>query len=110
MSKRLSFALVLSLILAASPLVAQQTDEAPAPAPKPAPQGTTDKPAWRDNSRYMFMAVAMTVAAAQNMATAFNLREYCANEKISDEFVRARLASFSKITGREETCASLMDY
>ncbi|MDR1854447.1 MAG: hypothetical protein LBR05_06020 [Azoarcus sp.] len=110
MTTRISFVIALSLLLFASPLAAQQTDEVPAPAPKPTPQATTDKPAWRDNSRYMFMAVAMTVAAAQNMATAINLREYCANEKISNEFVRARLASFSKITGREETCASLMDY
>lgn len=65
---------------------------------------------WRDTSGYPFPAQAETVAAAQNMAYAMNLREYCADVRIPSDFVRARLARFSQITGREETCKSLLDY
>jgi Tfp pilus assembly protein FimV len=91
--------------------------EATAPAPAPAPE-KTDQPAaapvsgkdWRDVSGYRFPALASTVAAAQNMAQAMILRDYCANAKVPDAFVRARLARFSRITGREENCRSLLDY
>jgi len=65
---------------------------------------------WRDTSGYPFPALADTVAAAQNMVQAMILRDYCANKKLSDDFVRGRLARFSRITGREEDCQSLLDY
>ena len=38
------------------------------------------------------------------------LREYCADRRVSDDFVRERLQRFGRITGRAETCASLRDY
>ena len=65
---------------------------------------------WRDTSGSPFPALADTVAAAQNMAQAMILRDYCANKKLSDDFVRERLARFSRITGREEDCQSLIDH
>ena len=65
---------------------------------------------WRDVGGYRFPALASTVAAAQNMAQAMILRDYCANAKVPDDFVRERLARFSRITGREENCQSLLDY
>ena len=39
-----------------------------------------------------------------------SLRDYCANEKLPDGFVRRRLVLFSRITGREEDCQSVLDY
>jgi len=65
---------------------------------------------WRDSAGYPFPALADTVAAAQNMAQAMILRDYCANKKLPDDFVRERLALFSRITGREEDCRGLGDY
>jgi hypothetical protein len=44
------------------------------------------------------------------MVQAMILRDYCANEKLPDDFVRDRLARFGRITGREEDCQSLLDY
>jgi hypothetical protein len=65
---------------------------------------------WRDTSGYPFPSLPDTVAAAQNMAQAMLLRDYCSNRKLPDDFVRDRLARFSRITGREEDCQSLLDY
>ena len=64
----------------------------------------------RDLAGYRFPALAATAAAAQNMAHAMILRDYCANAGLPAEFVRERLARFSRVTGREETCRSLLDY
>lgn len=64
----------------------------------------------RDTTGYPFPARADTVAAAQNMAHAMALRDYCADARVPAEFVRERLARFSRMTGREETCRSLLDY
>ncbi|MCL2876104.1 MAG: hypothetical protein FWF12_07420 [Betaproteobacteria bacterium] len=74
-----------------------------------APDASSGK-GGRDTSGYPFPALADTVAAAQNMVHAMSLRDYCANEKLSDDFVRGRLALFSRITGREEDCQSVLDY
>jgi hypothetical protein len=74
-----------------------------------APEDSTGK-GWRDTSGYPFPSLADTVAAAQNMVHAMLLRDYCANKKIPDDFVRGRLARFSRITGRAEDCPSLLDY
>ena len=65
---------------------------------------------WRNTSGYPFPSLADTVAAAQNMAQAMLLRDYCANRRLPDDFVRDRLARFSRITGREEDCQSLLGY
>lgn len=65
---------------------------------------------FRDTSRYTFPAVAQTTFDMQLLAYAMQLREYCANRRISDEFVRDRLLRFSAMTGREEDCTSLLDY
>jgi hypothetical protein len=125
--------LVLCLLLCALglPAPAQETTPAPAPAAAPPaeaapqqaapadsssatpatePDAAKPKDDWRDTSSYRFPALASTVAAAQNMVYAMSLREYCADAKVPGEFVRERLARFSRITGRAETCQSLMDY
>ncbi|MDR2881248.1 MAG: hypothetical protein LBV29_05050 [Azoarcus sp.] len=81
----------------------------PVTEPGEAPDALSGKN-WRDTSGYPFPALADTVAAAQNMVYAMILRDYCANRKLSDEFVRGRLNRFSRITGREEDCQSLLDY
>lgn len=89
--------------------VAPQETAAPAPQKADRPAATPGKD-WRDVSGYRFPALASTVAAAQNMAQAMILRDYCANTKVPDDFVRERLTRFSRITGREESCQSLLDY
>lgn len=60
--------------------------------------------------RYPLPAVADTVRELQFAAQAVALREYCADKRIADEFVTARLAEFSLQTGREESCRTLLDY
>ncbi|GHT85481.1 hypothetical protein AGMMS49543_16940 [Betaproteobacteria bacterium] len=99
----------------AAPAAAQAGAETPAPAPEATPAATPPAPPtpaanWRDTTGYLYPAIATTVAAAQNMAYAMQLRDYCANPKVPDDFVRARLDRFARITGREETCQSLLDY
>jgi hypothetical protein len=88
-------------------------------APPPTVEGSSvpakDEPGkpredWRDTTGYRYPSLASTVAAAQNMAYAMTLREYCADTKVPSAFVRERLARFSRITGREENCQSLLDY
>ncbi|MCL2162295.1 MAG: hypothetical protein FWH56_10495 [Betaproteobacteria bacterium] len=93
------------------PPVATESDAAPVAEPDAgeAPDASSGED-WRDTSGYPFPALADTVAAAQNMVHAMLLREYCANKKLPDDFVRGRLARFSRITGREEDCQSLLDY
>ena len=46
----------------------------------------------------------------QRLAFAMQLREYCSDRRVADEFVRGRLARFGQLTGRQETCRSLLDY
>ncbi|MDR2032479.1 MAG: hypothetical protein LBP86_09590 [Azoarcus sp.] len=99
MMPRSEFSALCLLVALGLPAVAR---EAPAPA-APEKDG-------RDTRDYRFPARADSVAAAQNMAHAMALRDYCADARVSAEFVRARLARFSRMTGREETCRSLLDY
>lgn len=68
------------------------------------------RPEWRDTTGYRFPAVGKTVTDMQNAAHAMRLREYCADARVKDEFVRERLERFSAITGRKETCRTLLDY
>jgi hypothetical protein len=97
----------------------QPAPDAPAQPPAAAPVTESGKAGapnassgkgWRDTSGYPFPALADTVAAVQNMVQAMLLRDYCANAKLPDDFVRNRLTRFSRITGREEDCQSLLDY
>ena len=99
--------LVLTLVL--QPAQAQQP-AAPATAPATAPQTPAARPEWRDTDAYPFPALATTVADMQNLAHAMQLREFCANARVPDDFVRERLDRFGAMTGRTETCATLLDY
>jgi len=80
---------------------------APATLPTPTPR---PEQSWRDTSNYVFQSVARTTEDLQHVAYALTLREYCSNRKIPDDFVKDRLARFSAMTGREESCRTLMDY
>lgn len=112
------------LILPLPAAFAQDAPPAAAPAGAPAgapaegsaagapatPPARKPVPPWRDTSNYVFPAIAKTVADMQNLAYAMTLRDYCADRRVPDEFVQDRLKRFSALTGREETCRSLMDY
>ncbi|CAL93623.1 hypothetical protein [Azoarcus olearius] len=107
--------LMLPASLAWAQAVAPQAPTTPAGAAAPAgpaPAANAPKPAddWRDTSNYIFPAIAKTVTDMQNVAYAMTLRDYCADRRVPDDFVRDRLKRFSAMTGREETCRSLMDY
>ncbi len=84
---------------------AQQAPAAPAGAAANAPP-----PEWRRTDGYRFPALADSVRRLQYAAQAMQLREYCADRRVPDDFVRERLQRFGRMTGREETCASLQDY
>lgn len=94
---------LLLMALCAAPLPG--LSQLPAAA-DPAPDGKD----FRDTSRYAFKAVAATTFDLQMLAYAMQLREFCANRTIPDDFVKERLARFSQMSGREEDCASLADY
>lgn len=100
---------MLVLTLALHPAQAQQ----PA-APVTVPATGLEKPAarseWRNIDAYRLPALATTVADLQNLAHAMQLREFCADARVPDDFVRERLDRFGAITGRVESCASLLDY
>lgn len=65
---------------------------------------------FRDTRQYTFGAPASTVRAMQLLTTAMQLRAYCADPAIPDAFVRQQLQRFSELTGRQESCQSLLDY
>ena len=54
--------------------------------------------------------MADTVRRLQFSAQAMQLREYCADRRVPDDFVRERLQRFGRLTGRDETCGTLADY
>lgn len=108
--------LVAGLVLA-TPLTAAAQQKAPAPAQPGAAKPGAAKPLppkavpeWRRTDTYRFPAMADTVRRMQHGAQAMQLREYCADRRVPDDFVRERLQRFGRITGREESCASLNDY
>lgn len=100
------------LFFAPLPAVGQEAppDAAKPDAPAAAPPTAEPKKDWRDTSGDPFPSLASVAAASRNMALALNLREFCANDAVPDDFVRERLARFSRMTGREEDCRSLLDY
>ncbi|MDR2689236.1 MAG: hypothetical protein LBB76_05700 [Azoarcus sp.] len=110
------FFLAMMSLLSSAPVGAQETAAGPAQADEQTSAGQTSasqtptKDDWRDISGYPYPALAVTVAAMQNLAYAMTLRDYCADLRVPAEFVRERLARFSRMTGREEDCKSLLDY
>ena len=80
--------------------------------PAAAEAAQTPKPdrSFRDTSGYRYPALSRTQRDLQNLAYALQLRDYCADDRVPDEFVKAQLASFSRITGRAETCRTLLAY
>jgi hypothetical protein len=99
------------LFFALMPAVGQEAspDAAKPDAPAAVPSAEPKKD-WRESPGIPFPSLASVTAASQNMAHALNLREFCANSAVPDDFVRERLARFSRMTGREEDCRSLLDY
>lgn len=81
-----------------------------AAAAQGAPGTKAPEKGWRDTDGYLFPPIAKTVADMQNLAYAMTLRDYCSDSRVPDAFVLERLARFSELTGREETCRTLMDY
>lgn len=95
---------MLLLTLALHPAQAQQS------APATGLEKPAARPEWRNIDAYRLPALATTVADLQNLAHAMQLREFCADARVPDDFVRERLDRFGAITGRVESCASLLDY
>lgn len=102
----------LAALLLSGPGGAQQGDvDAPAPAPAPAEGEVVDaRGADGKPYRYPMPAVAETVRDLQHSTQAMLLREYCADKRIPDDFVNRRLAEFSRQTGRDENCRTLLEY
>jgi hypothetical protein len=103
-----AFLLVVPLGLSSAPALAQKAPAAPAAAAAAAANPPT--PEWRRTDGYRFPPLADSVRRLQYTTLAMQLREYCADRRVSDDFVRERLQRFGRITGRAETCASLRDY
>lgn len=105
-------------LLLAGAVQAQQAPPAAAPpvantAPAGADgeeAGDQDDRSWRDTSAYPFGALADTALRLELVAKAMQLRDYCADRRVQDEFVRERLRRFSALSGRPEDCRSLLDY
>ena len=98
----------LAALLLSGPLGAQQGDaDAPASA-----EGEVIDAREADGKpyRYPMPAVAETVRDLQHSTQAMLLREYCADKRIPDDFVNQRLARFSRQTGRDENCRTLLEY
>lgn len=103
---RLPLVLALVLALSGGPVLAQK----PPAATPAAPAASAPTPEWRRTDGYRFPALADSVRRLQYAAQAMQLREYCADRRVPDDFVRERLQRFGRLTGREETCASLQGY
>lgn len=97
---------LLPALLTALPALAQAPDPPPPPAdPPPDARKAGDQP-----YRYPLPALAQTVREVQHSTQAMLLMEYCADERIPDAFVNQRLAEFSRQTGRQEDCRTLLEY
>ncbi len=95
----------LAALLISGPVGAQQGDAAPAEGEVIEARGADGKP-----YSYPMPAVAETVRDLQHSTQAMLLREYCADKRIPDDFVNRRLAEFSRQTGRDENCRTLLEY
>lgn len=100
------------LLLMSGPVPAQPAArEMPVVPEKPAAaSGAESERDFRDTTGYRYPALSRTQRDLQNLAYALQLRDYCADDRVSDEFVKAQLERFSRITGRSETCSSLLAY
>ena len=99
------FAAVLGLMPLAA-LAQQAKAPAAAAARPPAPV----VPEWRRTDAYVFRAIGDVTRRMQFVPQAMQLRDWCADRSVPDDFVRARLQRFGRMTGREETCTTLLDY
>lgn len=97
---------VVAFVLIVSGGAAAQGTPAPA-VPAPA---AGEAAAFRDTADYRYPALSQTVRDMQNLAYAMQLRDYCADPRVPDEFLKAQLARFGRITGRSETCKTLLSY
>lgn len=79
-------------------------------AREPAPGQVAEVPEWRRTDAYVFRAIGDVTRRMQFVAQAMHLRDYCADRTVPDDFVRDRLQRFGRMTGRDETCTSLLDY
>lgn len=100
----LAFLLAITALDVSLPVMAQAPG---APSGAATPDGDRR---FRDITGYRFPPLINTVSAMQNVAYAIQLRDYCSDARVPDEFVRAQLARFSRITGRQETCQTLRAY
>ena len=99
------FAAVVGLMPLAA--LAQQA-KAPAAAAARAPAPAV--PEGRRTDAYVFRAIGDVTRRMQFVAQAMQLRDWCADRSVPDDFVRERLQRFGRMTGREETCTTLLDY
>ena len=53
---------------------------------------------------------AVLVRESSLAVQAWQLRDYCADPRLDNAFVAAQLEKFSKISGRTEDCASILQY
>ncbi|AVZ78846.1 hypothetical protein C3497_04825 [Zoogloeaceae bacteirum Par-f-2] len=104
------FGLLLAVAAHAQPVGAPAAAGNGAGADATGQAATADDRAWRDTAAYPFAAWADTALRLELVAKAMQLREYCANRRVPDEFVRERLRRFSVLSGRQEDCRSLLDY
>jgi hypothetical protein len=79
-------------------------------AKAPAAARTPAVPEWRRTDAYVFRAIGDVTRRMQFVAQAMQLRDWCADRSVPDDFVRERLQRFGRMTGREETCTTLLDY
>lgn len=106
-------ALFASLTLLFPAALPAQTVPAKADAPSAAaaaPELVKPDRSFRDTTGYRYPALSRTQRDLQNLAHALQLRDYCADDRVPDDFVKAQLASFGRITGRAETCRTLLAY
>ena len=101
------FAAVVGLMpVAALAQQAQRPAAAAAAARAPGPA----VPEWRRTDAYVFRAIGDVTRRMQFVPQAMQLRDWCADRSVPDDFVRARLQRFGRMPGREETCTTLLDY
>ncbi len=108
MRRILLLGLIIVMLSPVAPVLAQASENEPVPGVEQAE--TEEDRDFRDTTGYRFPALSRTVRDMQNLAFAMQLRDYCADDRIPDAFVRSQLARFSVLTGRDESCRSLNDY
>lgn len=90
--------------------VAQQAPQAQRAPTAQGASAPAQIPEWRRTDAYVFGAIGDVTRRMQFVAQAMQLRDYCADRRVPDAFVQDRLQQFGRMTGREETCTTLLDY